>query len=201
MDSDEQAVWNRVRVLPYESIFPKDRSKVPDDFKEQLKKKTFERDDFLFEKFDYMKRALVWVCFQTFIHLKKTSKKTFEPYKVTEATRLYRQRNDFFLQFVNEELKEDKSGEHNGVTLLEVYARFTEWYKDTFGVKTAPNKNDLKEDLYRRWGVPKGGRWRSYRFREEQDDIEEGISLSLTTEDMTDGDTETEQEYTEEDDE
>jgi P4 family phage/plasmid primase-like protien len=191
MDSDEQAVWNRVRVLPYEAVFPKDRSLVPDDFKEQLKKKMFERDDFLFEKFDYMKRALMWVCYQTFIHLRKTAsnKKLNEPYKVTEATRLYRQRNDFFLQFVNEEIKEDKNGDHDGITLTEVYARFSEWYKETFGVKSSPNKNDVKEDLYKRWGVPRAGRWRIYRFRDDRDDVEEGIALNLTEQDLTDGET------------
>lgn len=188
ISSDDQAIWNRVRVLTFESVFPKDKSLVPDDFKEQLKRKIFERDDHLNEKFDSMKQALMWVFYQTYIHLRRNNKKTFEPKKVTEATKTYRQNNDFILQFINEMIKEDSSRECCGITLTEVYNVFKDWYRDTFAGMKVPSKNDVRDELNRRWGFPRDNKWRRYRLRSDQDDIDEGIVIALDDGDFTDAD-------------
>ena len=184
LSSDDQAIWNRVRVLLFESVFPKDTSLVPENFDEQFKQKIFERDDKLSEKFDSMRQALMWVFYQTFIHINRTTKKSVEPREVMEATRSYRQNNDFFLQFINEVIKEDKSSK--GVNLTEVYASFKDWFHDTFSGLKTPSKNDLRDDLYTRWGVPKFNKWERYRIRSEQDDVDEGFAMSLNSEDFTD---------------
>lgn len=189
LPSDDQAIWNRVRVLPFESTFPKDTSLVPDLFEEQLKQKIFERDDNISEKFDNMKQALMWVFFQTYIYLQKKKRKLYEPKKVTEATRLYRQNNDIYLQYVNEMIVEDNNPNTPGIVLQEIYASFKDWFRETFANIHLPTKNDLRDDLYRRWGVPSFGKWKNYRFRNSQDDIEQGVALGLNEEDFTDGET------------
>ena len=190
LPSDDQAIWNRVRVLPFESTFPKDSGLVPDDFNEQLRQKIFERDDNISEKFDNMKQALMYVLFQTYVHLQKRKKKVYEPKKVTEATRLYRQNNDIYLQYVNETIVEDNNPHLAGITVTEIYASFKDWFRETFSNMHLPTKNDLRDDLYRRWGVPStNNKWTKYRFRNPQDDIAEGKALDLNSDDFTDGET------------
>ena len=180
-------------MLTFESLFPKDKTLVPDDFKEQLRQKIFERDDHLNEKFDNMKQALMWVFYQTFIHLRRTNRKTIEPRKVTEATKTYRQNNDFILQFINEMIKEDNSRDCIGISLTEAYLCFKDWFHETFSGMKLPSKNDLRDDLYRRWGMPRNNKWKNYRLRTEIDDINDGLVLPLGPDDLTDTDDNTEE--------
>ena len=67
-----------------------------------------------------------------------------------------------------------------------MYASFKDWFHDTFSGLKTPSKNDLRDDLYTRWGVPKFNKWERYRIRSEQDDVDEGLAMSLTCEDFTD---------------
>ena len=52
----------------------------------------------------------------------------------------------------------------------------------------------MKEDLYKRWGIPRGNKWRDYRVRTLRDDEAEGQLITLSQEDFTDGET-TEEEF------
>ena len=193
LSADDQAIWNRVRVLPFESKFPKDTSEVPHTFEEQLRQKIFYRDNSLNEKLPYMKEAFMWLMFQTYIEIQKHGEDP-EPVNVTNATAMYRQNNDMFLQFVNEKIKKDQSPNCPGLNLQDAYAEFRAWFQDTFSGIKIPSKNDLKEDLYKRWGIPRGNKWRDYRVRTLRDDEAEGQLITLSQEDFTDGET-TEEEF------
>ena len=40
VDSEDQATWNRIKILPFESIFPKDKKIIPKSIEEQYKRKS-----------------------------------------------------------------------------------------------------------------------------------------------------------------
>ena len=107
-----------------------------------------------------------------------------EPQNVIEATEMYRQNNDTILQFVNERIIKDESEECEGISLNEFTEIFKDWYKETFGhFNGCPNKNEIKEDLFKRFGPSKGNKWKKFRLRTIRDDEEEGTVLALRDED------------------
>jgi len=186
ISSDDQAIWNRVRVLPLEGKFPKNNDEVPVSFEEQIQKKIFHRDNNFSEKIPSLSQAFVWLMFQTYKYVSRNGYSK-EPQQVTEATENYKMNNDTFLQFTNERIVKDDSEDCEGITLVEVHNIYKEWYKETFGhLNNCPNKNDLKEYLYKKWGVARLNKWKKYRMRTLRDDELEGEALALREEDYTD---------------
>lgn len=183
--SDDLALWNRIEVLPYESRFPKDQSEVPKTFEEQLARKIFNRDPNFSEKLPQMKQAFMWLLVQVFkeIVVKGQSEK---PAKVMEATAIYRRNNDVFLQYVTECILEDNS--NVTISLSEAYVSFQQWFRESFPNLKIPPKNDLKEDLTRRWGPPNDSiKWPGLRIRSVRDDIREAKALVVSPDELDDG--------------
>jgi P4 family phage/plasmid primase-like protien len=184
--SDDPAIWNRVRVLPFESRFPKNNDEVPATYEEQIAKKTFFRDNNFSEKIPYMRQAFVWIMFQTFKYVSRHGYSR-EPQQVIEATENYKINNDSFLQFTNERIIKDESPDCEGITLSEIHNLYKEWYRETYNnSNNCPNKNELKEYLYKKWGVARLNKWKKYRIRTIKDDELEGELLALRPEDYTD---------------
>ena len=183
--SDDPAIWNRVRVLPFESRFPKNNDEVPPTFEEQVKKKVFYRDNNFNEKLPYMKQAFMWLLFQTYKVIEKRGFSN-EPQKVIEATSMYREKNDSVLQFINERIIKDTSETCEGINLLEFYTVFKDWYRETFSKNDFPNKNEIKEYLFKIWGPSRLSKWKKYRIKTMRDEEEEGEILALGEEDYTD---------------
>ena len=180
--SDDPAIWNRVRILPFESKFPANNEEVPSTFEEQIKKKIFYRDNTISEKLPSLRQALIWYLFQRYID---TTENGFskEPQQVIEATELYRKNNDVFLQFINERIVKDESDTCEGISLNDMFLIFKDWYRETFNSNNCPNKNDMKDDLFKKWGPSRSNKWKKYRIRTIRDDEEEGLVLALRDED------------------
>ncbi len=180
--SDDPAIWNRVRILPFESKFPANNEEVPSTFEEQIKKKIFYRDNTIGEKLPSLKQALIWYLFQRYIDITENGFSK-EPQQVIEATELYRRSNDVFLQFINERIVKDESDACEGISLNDMFLIFKDWYRETYNSNNCPNKNELKDDLFKRWGPSRLNKWKKYRMRTIRDDEEEGIVLALREED------------------
>ena len=60
---------------------------------------------------------------------------------------------------------------------------FKDWYRETFNSNNCPNKNDMKDDLFKKWGPSRSNKWKKYRIRTIRDDEEEGLVLALRDED------------------
>ena len=178
-----EAVWNRLRVLLFQSKFPKDSSEVPATFEEQIEKKIFHRDNNFSEKLPYMKQAMMWLMFETYKYITKYGKSA-EPKIVTQSTYNYHESNDFYLQFINERIIQEKSASLN---ISEVFAEFKTWFHETQTGMKLPNKNDLKEELIKRWGPMRGTKWQGYRFKTIRDEEQEGDKIAMNDEDFTDG--------------
>ena len=165
-DSDP-AYWNRIRVVPFESVFT---DQAPKDLNEQIKQKKFPKDPNFSKKLDGMIEPFTYILINKYMKIK--NKNYFEPYKVTSATDIYKKNNDVFLQFIDDSIVADAS---TGIQLQEMYVVFKEWYKDSFPNKSVPTKNDLKEQITRRWknnvSIKNGSAWSGYRLRNSQDDM------------------------------
>lgn len=195
--SEEQAIWNRLLVLPFESRFPKNNSEVPKTFKEQLEKKIFYRDPFLSEKLDKMKEAFMWLMFKTYKEC-VTNGWSPLPDKVKQATDKYRENNDVYLQFINECTKAEA-----GVTvsLKDLYDTMKSWFSATFSGMKAPTKNELRDELAKRWGPMLAGfQWKGFRLRTALDDEQEGKVLVIRPTDVQSDNEDQDQEEDDSDD-
>jgi P4 family phage/plasmid primase-like protien len=181
---DDPATWNRIRVLFHESTFPKDASLVPAEENEQYIKKIFPRDDFFSEKLPKMKQPMMWLMFDILGKIEKFGRMK-EPEKVKKATLMYRENNDVFYQFIKEKIVEDHT-ENCGITLIEAFTAFREWFKNSFPNVSIPDKNDMKKDLLLKWGEidKKTRKWLNYRLREDKDDLRDGTLIILNEQDL-----------------
>ena len=176
----DKATWNRMRVIPFESVFVEpDDPNCPSTLDEQIKQKRFPMDKDLKNKIPGMVSAFAW-------YLLEWRKKIIirkEPEKVQQATAEYRKQNDIYRQFIEEYIIEDDAV----ISLTEIYASFKEWYKEGWPSSSLPIKNEVKEYFEKIWGEPsKGISWRGYRIRTLQDDIDCGDAVVLGENDFVD---------------
>ena len=175
----DQASWNRVCVIPYESVFidPADPSGVPDTYEEQLRQKRFPMDKKLDDKVPGMAEAFAWLLLQRRIN----PVITYKPEKVLQAILAYRRRNDIYRQYIEERIVEDEKAK---MTLQELYTDVKEWIKESLGGNSKasnPEKNEVKDYFMNLWGDEnKGVKWVGYRFRTLQDDIDDGSVVMLS---------------------
>jgi len=164
----DKATWNRIRVIPFESTFVDDGD-YPETHEEQMIEKRFPMDKEFSHKIPNMVSAFAWYL----LSWRQTNKNfKYEPEKVKEATAIYRKHNDIYRQFIEEKLIKSQN---SFITLSEIYIYFKDWFKEGCPNMTIPIKNEVKEYFERLWGVVmKGNKWKGYRARTIQDDIENG---------------------------
>ncbi|HMP28026.1 MAG TPA: PriCT-2 domain-containing protein, partial [Saprospiraceae bacterium] len=135
----DDATWNRVRILDYDSKFvkPSDLEKcpVPESEEEQFKMKRFKADPHFGKKLPEMALVMLSYLFERFKKYKKRGLK--EPPEVQMATTIYRSMNDVYLQFIQDRLEEvvypksTKDSEKEFLKLAELHVEFTAWYQET----------------------------------------------------------------------
>lgn len=174
------ATWNRTRVLPFESTFCRSGDTVPETYEEQLKQKRFPADKNFKKKIPSMVSAFAWILIQH----RHTVTTKIEPEKVLSATEQYRKQNDIYKQFIEESIIDD---EHKTISMTELYSIFKDWFRESLPNNTIPIKNDIEEYFTKLWGAPRAGKkWKGYRQRTLQDDVENGDVVILTEDDQMD---------------
>ena len=177
MKHSDKAIWNRIRVIPFESVFVEPDEPCPDTFEEQLLEKRFPMDKEFKDKIPGMISAFAWYL----LEWRKNITFRFEPEKVREATSIYRRQNDIYRQFIEEAIIEDDVT----ITLVDLYSHFKEWFREGRPNMTLPIKNDVKEYFEHLWGTPERGiKWDGYRLRTPQDDINDGTVIVMTEDDL-----------------
>ena len=157
--NSDQATWNRIRIIPFESTFTDSAPDCPD---EQLRTKTFPVDrEFEDKKLPGMLEGLAWYLLD--YRQKNKTKTLIEPEKVTSATAAYQRKNDIYRQYIEEQIIEH---EQSTLSLRQVYEDFKDWFKNSMPGQTTPIKNDVKEYFMNVWGDPLPGiKWKGYRIR------------------------------------
>lgn len=162
----DKAVWNRVRVIPFEATFAND---APDSHAEQMLQKKFPKDKEFSKKIPGLLEAFAWVLLE---HRKKITTR-FDPEKVRVATEQYQKQNDIYRQFIDENIS---PCEGKSISLAGLYAMFKEWFRESLPNQQIPIKNEFEEHFIKIWGHPSSGKiWKGYTYRissPENDDEE-----------------------------
>jgi hypothetical protein len=178
----DKATWNRVRVIPFESTFVRPGDECPETYEEQLLQKRFPMDREFSKKIPDLLQAFAWVLLQH----RQNIKVRIEPEKVRMATAMYQKQNDSYRQYIEECIKSDSD---KYITLIELYSSFKDWYKEGFPGRQIPNKNEISEYFTKIWGEPMiGMKWKGYRLKTLQDDIDNGDAVLLEDDDLVDYD-------------
>ena len=173
----DKATWNRLRVIPFESTFVDSSQPCPKTFEEQMLEKRFPMDKNFSNKIPGMINAFAWYL------LKWRQKIIFriEPQKVLEATEVYRRQNDIYRQYIEECIYESPN---SIVTLTDIYISFKEWYKEGWAVSTVPIKNEVKEYFEKLWGDCEKCRWKGYKIKSFEEDLNDGSVIILNESDL-----------------
>lgn len=163
--TNDPALWNRLRVIPFESTF---NDAPPKDEEEQFRTKTFLKDENFEEKLEHMLEPFFWILVTRYPKIKKI---IYEPSKVKEATDRYRKSQDVYAQFIDERMIKDDT---KTINIMDFFQSFREWHKQAFPGISIPNRNDCNDYLTDVWGSPINYKWSGHRLRTDRDDIEEG---------------------------
>ena len=160
--AQDEAVWRRLRLTPFESYFPRDINEVPQTAEERLKKKIFPRDNDLHEKLDSMTEPLAFYLINCYYN--KIYDNLPVPNKVTFATNKYRQSNDVLHNFLNEMVDFDASGDF--ISINELYQTCCCWMKTNYSGSRMFNISQFKEYLEKAWGKPSAnGKYQDKAFK------------------------------------
>lgn len=154
----DKALWDRFKVIPFESTFEKDLTKCPESFDEQLEKRIFPKDPNLKGRIPELAPALAWYLLQW----RKNVGHIYEPPKVLQATEKYQRANDIYRQFIDECIVVDNC---STLPLSELYMNFRTWFTEGFPNTTLPIKNDISEYFEEVWGKPRCLKWEGYRIK------------------------------------
>jgi P4 family phage/plasmid primase-like protien len=191
MDAEDPALWNRLRVLPFEARFPK--TGVPATYEEQVKQKIFVRDPTLQTKLYKLVLPFIWVLTDHYRKL-QTDPSGFriEPEKVMAATEKYKKENDVFLQYLVENIVPDKK---SSLGIKAIFEHYKDWFKSSYPGIGICSKMEIQEYLTRRWDAPLPGiRWQGWRFRDTNDDLKEEKAFVIKLKSKNSDDAEAENE-------
>ncbi len=126
------SIWNRIRLLNFESTFVGPNEVVPDTFEKQLKVKKFKADPNLCsETLSKMAPVLLWRLFER-IATDTASLLfwDFEPSEVHLATSILKEKNNIYSVFVDECLEKIISPNDNVIKTIDMYSKFKEWFRN-----------------------------------------------------------------------
>lgn len=159
MEETDQAAWNRLRVIPFESYFCSD---APDTFEEQLKEKRFPIDRQFDKKIPSMLEAFVFKLIE--IYKKNKNETLFEPEEVQIATQEYRNKNDYFGKFFDESLVFEENEYLDGA---ELYMSFKGWFGENNPHTKIPVKQELVDYFKKRIGPMHKKGWLNYKILDD----------------------------------
>jgi phage/plasmid-associated DNA primase len=139
---DDKAVWNRIRVIPFESTFVDYERKNDPQYNDVPN--VFVKDDEITDRLPAMTEALAWFLLE---HRKKRLELR-EPTKILDVTRNYRTRSDLYRQFINESTEECVG---KNITIRVLYEAFKEWYRMSYPGHQVPIRIDVEEYFAKLW--------------------------------------------------
>jgi phage/plasmid-associated DNA primase len=133
LDTDEEAFFNRVKVLDFEAQFSDD---APDDEKKQVEEKHFKINKTL-EFTPDMIQGYMSLLIDTFLEY---GIELEYPSQVDKATEMYKAKSNSVWSFVKDKLEVDETASKS---FTELFSDYNEYYSDTYKMKS-----DLKKDEF-----------------------------------------------------
>lgn len=159
----DDAFWERVRVIPFESKFVSEE-KCPLTYEEQMSKKIFPKDpQFQFgKKIEEMIQPLAWFLISHWRGLNKTER--IVPEKVKIATGEYRDENsnDPYQEFAEENLTRGQGK----IKCDKIVEKFKEWFKRENPREKPPTKKVIINCFNKILGKPDSTHWVGWEWTE-----------------------------------
>ena len=170
----DKAMKNRVRLVPFLSTWVKDPPKTTD---EQYKKRLFKIDPYFEAQIPELAPAFMWYLVQMYGKYRKEG--LIEPEIVTKSTTEYWNDNDIYLQFISENItraylnppadwpagKEKPIDEEAKISVADMYARFRDWFKESFNSLRCPDRQIVKSELEQRMGKTFQRHWHGINLK------------------------------------
>lgn len=170
-NGNDKAVWNRAICIPFESVFV-DRD-YPESPEEQERQKIFPMDKELDEKIPELIEAFIWYLLEWY----KKPKYVKPPQKVYAAVEKYKEKNDIYLQFINDCVVPDPKGT---TTITELNTFIGNWIREYFPGRKIPNKADIENYFTKKWGAyDKFKRWKGYKLASLEQQLKDGDVIIL----------------------
>lgn len=188
----DDATWNRVRKLDFESTFVKPEKlkdyPVPKSEAEQFKMKRFKADLDLGKRIPELAPVLLSALFERFKKYKVRGLR--EPEEVRMSTGMYRAVNDVYLQFIQDKIEkieypaETPEKDRYFLKLPDLHSEFTSWYRETHSSysKDKFDRVSLQHEFNKKFGgtfTKRGSAkgWYGYRIIEEEQEDEKQQKL------------------------
>lgn len=144
----DTALWDRIRVIEFESRFcRKDDPDLPVSFEEQMIAKKFEINIHFSDYLPQMAEAFAFYLLEWY--RKNPHDNIAEPIKVTNATRLYENKNDVYKHFIDHCLTETID---TSISIDAVWDAFKIWFQQNNTSFTIPDRDDLIKALTKMLG-------------------------------------------------
>ena len=170
----DNAIMNRLRVIPFDSVWSLE---APDDLDEQYKQRHFKSDRDFESKIPLMAPSALWVFVETYREY--ATKGLGQPPVVTKRTERYFKDNDLYKAFINEMLdpviipgsitEAKPEGERDitqAVKFEEVYREFKSWVRVTFPSMKVPDSPLFLFHMNQRLGKPVKKMYRGIKIKQ-----------------------------------
>ena len=154
IQSNDEGTWRRIRVVDFQSRFVDKPSDNPEDYE-------FKKNKSLENKFETW--APIFASMLVEIVL-KTDGKVEDCEEVLQASKTYRENQDYLAKFVNEKIQpfvpnpENPEKKENKISKTNIQNEFKEWWKREYGTK-CPKSQELVNYLNIRLGPYKRRGW------------------------------------------
>ena len=145
MKTADKASWERIRVIPFESLFSDNAPVDPD---EQMRTKTFPIDRRFDEKIKLLCEPMAYMFIQKFLETDGIPE--YEPDKVKTATELYKKCNDLIGLFLSEQVEEAKG---HSITTTEMFIAYKNWHKDNTNTQNSSSNREINDRIKTRMKI------------------------------------------------
>ena len=159
--SNDQGTWRRIKNVPYNSEFVdpdvmenKIASGLTGDTENPIYLKDYELDEKMKKWIQVFTALLIERC-------NKNEGQVKDCEIILASTKGYRQKQDFYSQFFNENVA--KAGSKDKIKKQEIRDRFNEWYQNEYSAKP-PKAQELYDYLDKACGKWKKGGWWNYKI-------------------------------------
>lgn len=161
----DKAIKNRVKLIPFLSVFESD---APETEEEQIKQKRFKMDPFFEDRIPNLAPAFLWIMAQYYTAFFDEGLE--EPAIVTESTTAYWNANDEYCQYtvdcITHALKPNGEVDTDAcVTQDAIFESFKSWFIAALPKKPIPTKAEMTRSLNAKWGDIEGKIWRGLRIK------------------------------------
>lgn len=164
---NDRAVWNRVKIIPFESRFVKNDAEVPLSVEEQYEKKIFHGDPNFSDKIDSILEGVAYLLLS--IYNSGQNKNITEPELVSLFTNNFKNDCDSIGKFISMEI--DLSHEANGCTIdiKKFYTRYRAFLKENLPQLKVPDLYEVQEYMVTNYGSSstENNQWQNMKFKNE----------------------------------